>query len=80
MDFVFHFVKVAIKMDIVRYQGKWFKIVPKRYEPERQTSEIAWTLIREPLVVPEDAYRNYFAKERENAKVLYPSFRKENAD
>jgi hypothetical protein len=71
--------KVA-EMNVVRHQGKWFKIVPKPYETERQTSEIAWSLIREPLVIPEEAYRKYFEKERENAKVLYPSFRKENAD
>ena len=67
-------------MDVVRYQGKWFKIIPKKYEPERQTFEIAWSLVREPLIIPEDVYRNYFTKERENAKVLYPSFRKENVD
>ena len=66
-------------MDVVRYEGKWFKIIPKKYEPERQTQEIAWWLIREPLVIPEDVYRNYFTKERESAKVLYPSFRKEES-
>lgn len=67
-------------MDIVRYNGKWFKIMPKPYEPESQTYQIAWAQIREPLITSEDAYREYFQRERENVKVLYPSFRKENAD
>ena len=67
-------------MDLVRYNGKWFKITPKPYEPELQTYNVAWAQIREPLVAPEDAYRAYFEKERKIVKVLYPSFRKENAD
>jgi hypothetical protein len=64
-------------MEIVRYQGKWYKIIPKPYEPERQTYEIAWSMIREPLLVKEDAYRRWYKKEQEMTKVLYPSFRKD---
>ncbi|MFM2010907.1 MAG: hypothetical protein RLZZ479_1298 [Bacteroidota bacterium] len=64
-------------MQAVRYEGKWYKIVPKSYEPERQTFEIAWHLIREPLVAKEEAYRRWFKIEQENVKVLYPSFRKD---
>ena len=64
---------------IVRYNGKWFRIQPKAYEPERQTSDIAWSMVREPSLKAHEAYRNWYSKERENAKVLYPSFRKENA-
>lgn len=67
-------------MEVVRYKGKWFKIVPKQYEPEHQTYSIAWAQIREPMIIPQEAYRSYFEHERENVKVLYPSFRKENAD
>jgi hypothetical protein len=33
-------------------------------------------MIRDKIGSPE-AYRKWFAKEQENAKVLYPSFRKE---
>jgi len=66
-------------MEIVRYQGKWFRILPKPYEPERQTYSIAWMMIREPTIMPEAAYKNYFQKLRDEAKVFYPSFRKENA-
>jgi len=65
-------------MQAVRYKGKWYKIVPKPYEPERQTFQISWHLIREPLVAKEEAYRTWFKREQENVKVLYPSFRKEN--
>jgi hypothetical protein len=66
-------------MDLVRYDGKWIKIVPKSYEPERQTHEIAWSMVLNPTVNSACAYRNWYLKERENAKVLYPSFRKDGA-
>lgn len=65
---------------VVRYQGKWIKISAKPYEPERQTAEIAWSMIRQPTLTPPEAYRKWFAKEQQNAKVLYPSFRKEKDD
>lgn len=66
------------KMQAVRYKGKWYKINAKPYEPERQTFQIAWHLIREPLITKEEAYRAWFKREQQNVKVLYPSFRKEN--
>ena len=65
---------------VVRYQGKWIRIKAKPYEPERQTIEIAWSMIREPSIKAPEAYRKWFLKEQENAKVLYPSFRKEKDD
>jgi hypothetical protein len=65
---------------LVRYNGKWFQIIAKPYEPERQTAEIAWSMLREPSLTPPEAYRKWYEKERENAKVLYPSFRKEKDD
>jgi lipocalin len=63
------------RIKIVRYEGKWYKIIPKPYEPERQTTEIAWSLIRNPSLTREDAYINWYEKERKEVKVLYPSFR-----
>jgi lipocalin len=71
-------VPLYYKMQAVRYKGKWYKINPKPFEPERQTFQIAWHLIREPLVTKEEAYRAWFKREQQNVKVLYPSFRKEN--
>jgi hypothetical protein len=65
-------------MDIFRYKGKWYKVTPKAYEPERQTAEVAWAQIREPQRTKEDVYRMYFAKQREDARILYPSFRKDD--
>jgi len=62
-------------MQVVRYQGNWIGIKAKPYEPERQTAEISWSIIRG--LSSAEAYRKWFAKEQENAKVLYPSFRKE---
>jgi hypothetical protein len=64
-------------MEVVRYQGKWYKIVPKPYEPERQTYEIAWAMIKTPNLTSQDAYQEWYKKEQETAKVLYPSFRKD---
>lgn len=65
-------------MEVVRYNGTWFKIIPKPYEPERQSYKIAWAMIREPQIYPESIYRRYFQSLRKDVKVLYPSFRKEN--
>ena len=61
----------------VRHEGKWFKIIPKPYEPERQTYQVAWMQIREPLITPEEAYRKYYETLRKEAKVLCPSFRQD---
>jgi len=67
----------VIQMDIVRFEGKWYKINPKQYEPEMQTTRVAWAMIREPMIVKEDVYIKYFDTQRKEAKVLYPSFRKD---
>lgn len=64
-------------MAAVRYNGNWFKIIPKQYEPERQSYETAWQRIREPLILPPEVYRNWYASEQKKVKVLYPSFRKD---
>ena len=64
-------------MEIIRYNGKWFKIIPKPYEPEKQTFEIAWNQLREPLLSKETIYKQFYEKQRKEAKVLYPSFRKD---
>lgn len=64
-------------MDIFRYKGKWYKVTPKAYEPERQTVEVAWLQIREPIS-SQDAYRRFYEKQRSDAKILYPSFRKDD--
>ncbi len=77
MESVLGKIQLLSKMQAVRYQGKWYKIVPKPYEPERQTFQIAWNLIREPLIVKEEAYRSWYKAEQENVKVFYPSFRKD---
>ena len=57
----------------VRYKGIWYEITPKDYEPERQTYQIAWKLIKSS----EDSkkvYRQWFLNEQENSKLLYPLF------
>lgn len=65
-------------MAAIRYEGQWYKVTPKSYEPERQTYEIAWERVREPLVLSPEAYRKWYASEQRKVKVLYPSFRKDD--
>ena len=64
-------------MDLIRCKGRWYKVNSKPYEPEKQTAEIAWLQIREPLT-PQEAYRRFYEKQREDARILYPSFRKDD--
>ena len=54
----------------VRYRGSWYSIIPKKYEPERQTFQIAWKMIINDLK-PKETYRNWYSEEQENAKLLY---------
>lgn len=66
------------KMDAIRYQGKWYTISAKPYEPEKQTYQIAWMLVKNPEMTPQEAYRKFFERQRQEAKVLYPSFRNDD--
>lgn len=54
---------------LVRFQGKWFEIEPKQYEPERMTADIAWIQIKEK-VTAEEAYRIWFEKQRKLSRLL----------
>jgi hypothetical protein len=67
---------VLTKEKAVRYQGTWFKVSPRAYESERQTSNIAWMQIKEG-VTPQEAYIRWFSGEQKDSKLLYPSFRKD---
>jgi hypothetical protein len=60
---------------IIRYKGKWYKIQAKEYEPEDQTYAIAWDLIKGNTT--NQAYIDMFKNMREDAKLLYPVFRKD---
>jgi hypothetical protein len=66
-------------MAAIRCDGNWFKVTPNPYEPERQTYEIAWHRVREPLVLSPEAYRKWYTNEQRKVKVLYPSFRKDDS-
>jgi len=56
-------------MYLVRFQGKWYKITPKPYEPERMTTDIAWLQIKEGLS-PHEAYRRWFEDQRRISRLL----------
>ena len=60
----------------VRYNGKWYAVVAKPYEPERQTYQVAWSQILSGITA-EEAYRKYFELLRKESKLLCPSFRQD---
>jgi hypothetical protein len=51
---------------LVRYNGTWYKIIPKKHEPSRITNEVAWLKIKD-----KKGYRQWFEKERNISKILY---------
>ena len=54
---------------LVRFQGKWYELNTKDYEPERMTTDVAWIQIKESLK-PEDAYRVWFERQRKLSRLL----------
>ena len=52
-----------MKEYMVRFQGKWVRIRPQPFEPERMTTDIAWLQITEGLS-SQDAYRKWFKGRR----------------
>lgn len=56
-------------MQLIRFEGKWYAINPKPYEPEQQTHKIAWALVKGKTV--EKAYKDMFDEHRNHAKLLY---------
>jgi hypothetical protein len=54
---------------LVRFQGKWYELHPKPYEPERMTTDVAWIQIREG-VTPVEAYRLWFERQRKLSRLL----------
>ena len=61
---------------LVCHNGKWHVIEGKPDEPDRQTIEIAWKQIKTE-VTPEDAYRSWYADQRDKSKVLYLNKKKD---
>jgi hypothetical protein len=56
-------------MYLVRYNGKWFSIHPRPFEPERMTTDIAWLQIKEGMT-PAEAYRTWFENQRKISRLL----------
>jgi hypothetical protein len=54
---------------VVRYQGRWFTVSPRAYEPERQTTDVAWLQVKEGLTA-EEAYRTWYEKQRRISHLL----------
>lgn len=54
---------------LVRYNGKWIRIRPRPYEPERMTTDIAWLQIKENINA-EEAYRKWFERQRKISRLL----------
>jgi hypothetical protein len=56
-------------VSVVRYNGKWYTIAPKTFEPERMTTDVAWLQIKEGLTA-EQAYVRWFEQQRKISRVL----------
>jgi len=54
---------------LVRFQGRWFEIHPKPYEPERMSADIAWIQIKDG-VTTSAAYRMWFETQRKLSRLL----------
>jgi len=54
---------------IVRFNGKWLRIRPRPFEPERMTTDIAWMQIKENITA-EEAYRRWFERQRKISRLL----------
>jgi hypothetical protein len=54
---------------LVRHNGRWIKIQPRPFEPERMTTDIAWMQIKEGIDA-EEAYRRWFELQRRISRVL----------
>jgi hypothetical protein len=54
---------------LVRHNGRWIKIQPRPFEPERMTTDIAWMQIKEKVSV-EEAYLRWFELQRRISRVL----------
>ncbi len=54
---------------LVRFQGRWYEINPKPFEPERMTTDVAWLQIKEGMSAHE-AYRHWFVLQRKLSRLL----------
>jgi len=54
---------------LVRFQGKWFEITPRPYEPERMTTDVAWLQILEGRDSAA-AYRVWFERQRKLSRLF----------
>jgi hypothetical protein len=54
---------------LIRFQGIWFDITPRPFEPERMSTDVAWSQIREGLDAPA-AYRAWFMTQRKLSRLV----------
>lgn len=59
---------------LLRYQGKWYKISAKKYEPEIQTIKVSWNMIKG--LNQDESYRKFFEERQKDSEILYKEFRK----
>jgi hypothetical protein len=60
----------AYYITMFRFQGQWFTVKPKQFEPERQTHEIMWKVAGG--TDSKKAYREWYEKERKISSLIYP--------
>lgn len=61
-----YIVRGTYMLPLVRYNGKWFQVIPKPGEPTRMTHELIWMKLKENKTAAQ-----WFEKERKISKLLY---------
>lgn len=54
---------------LVRYDGRWREIHPRPFEPERMTTDVAWSQVKEGVSAPE-AYRMWAVLQRKLSRLF----------
>jgi hypothetical protein len=54
---------------LVRYDGRWVEIHPRPFEPERQTTDVAWLQVKQQHS-PAEAYRHWVYLQRKLSRIF----------
>ena len=55
--------KVAAGLPVLRFRNQWFAVIPRPYESERQSEDVAWNLIQKQNL-------SWHSQERKVARLL----------
>lgn len=58
-----HPPKVVAGLPVLRFRNQWFAVIPRPYESERQSEDVAWSLIQKQNL-------SWHSQERKMARLL----------